>query len=344
MSASHHLPVLVADIGGTNARFALADTASTAPLLADSIRRYRVADFPGLDAAARQYLAGTGVAPRHAVLAIAGRIDGGEVRATNSPWRVSAAQVRQALALESVRLVNDFAAQGMCVPLLAASDISAVGAPPAPVPGSRERQTFAVVGPGTGLGVGALLLRDGRFAPLETEAGHCGFAPDTDEEIAVLKVLAARFGRVSSERLISGSGLVNVHQALATIAGTRAESLAPEEITAAAQAGNDALCVRAVDLFCTVFGAVAGDAVLGLGGWDGVYLTGGMSPALLPWLRRGAFRERFEAKGRLGAAMREVPTVVITHPHAGLLGAAACAVLADGGSLLHPATSRISAA
>lgn len=343
MNAATHLPVLIADIGGTNARFALADTALHAPLLVDTVRRYRVADFPSLAAAARRYLEETGATPRRAVLAIAGRIDAGEVRATNSPWRIVATELRQTLGLDHVRLLNDFAAQSLCLPLLESEDIHVIGTPPAPPIGGRAQQTFAVVGPGTGLGVGALLLRDQRFLPLETEAGHCGYAPDSPEEIEVLKVLAVRFGRVSSERLISGSGLVNLHQALATIDGAPVVALAPEQITERAQRGDDALCVRSVELFCAIFGAVAGDAVLGLGGWDGVFLAGGMSPVLLPWLRQGAFRRRFESKGRLSAPMREVPTVVVTHPHAGLLGAAASAVVEAGASLLREPTARVAA-
>ncbi len=333
-------PVLVADVGGTNARFALADTRLRAPLLTDSIRRYRVADFAAPDAAIRQYLQETGATPRRAVLAIAGRIDEDAVRSTNSTWRVHARELATALGLDHIQLINDFAAQSLCLPLLQDGDTCVLGAPPAPVIGARARQTFAVVGPGTGLGVGALLLREGRFLPLETEAGHCGYAPETAQEIAVLEVLAGRFGRVSSERLISGSGLSNLHQALAHIDGQAGEALAPEEITRRAQAGDDRLCVRSVEMFCAIFGAVAGDAALALGGWDGVFLAGGMPPVLLPWLQQGGFRRRFEGKGRLSAHMHEVPTVLITHPYAGLLGAAASAVIAAGGSLLHGSTAR----
>jgi glucokinase len=328
-------PVLIADVGGTNVRFALAAVDRRPPLVTDSIRRYRVADFPSLDAAAAQYLRETGEKPRRAVFAIAGHIDNGEVRATNSPWRIVAEEARRALDLDAVRLVNDFAAQGMCLPLLDANDIAVVGKPAAPVIGRRDPQTFAVVGPGTGLGVGALLLRDGRFSALETEGGHCGYAPGTAEEIEILQHLAKRFGHVSNERLISGGGLANLHQALTDMAGEPPQELSPEQITGAAQDGSDALCVRAVEVFCAVFGAVAGDVALNLGGWDGVWLAGGLPPLLLPWLRGEAFRRRFEDKGRLSGAMRDVPTVVITHPDAGLLGVAATAVVDAGGSLLH---------
>lgn len=332
-------PVLIADIGGTNARFALAGIGRTPPLLADSIRHYVVDDFATAHAAIAHYLRETGVKPRRAALAIAGRIKDGQVRATNSHWRIVATELRSKLDLEHIRLLNDFAAQSMCLPLLGVDDIRQVGTLPAPEVGADDAQTFAVIGPGTGLGVGALLLRDGRLLPLETEGGHCSFAPQTDEEIEILKVLTARFGHVSNERLVCADGLANLHQALAVIDGTPADALQPEQITEHAQRGNDGLCVRTVEMACAIFGAVAGDAVLGLGGWDGAYLAGGLSPVLLPWLQQGAFRRRFEDKGRYAAAMRKVPTVAITHPQAGLLGAAASAVVDAGGSLLRGAST-----
>lgn len=339
MSPAQHPPILIADIGGTNARFALADPGARPPLLVESIRRYSVSDFPSLQATAAEYLRDIGAKPRRAVFAIAGHIDDGVVRATNSPWHIVADTARHALNLESVRLINDFAAQSMCLPLLGPGDSTVIGKPMAPVIGCRDPQTFAVIGPGTGLGVGALLLREDRFRPLETEGGHCGYAPDTPEEIDILTYLASRFGHVSNERLISGSGLTNLYQALAEIDGDTVEPLAPEQITRRAQKGEDALCTRTVERFCAIFGSVVGDAVLSLGGWDGAYLAGGLPPLLVPWLRQGTFRHRFEDKGRLSPAMRDVPTLVITHPHAGLLGAAASAVVEAGGSLIDAPTT-----
>lgn len=334
MSDHSRRPVLVADIGGTNARFALADTERKQPLIAASVKRYAVADFAAPEAAVRQYLDDMGEAPRQAVFAVAGHIHDGVVDATNSPWQLSVGNLRRALDFETARLINDFAAQSLCLPLLGPDDMRCIGAPAVPEIGTTATQTFAVIGPGTGLGVGALLLRDGHFHALETEGGHAGFAPDTPEEIEILRFLNARFGHVSNERLISGDGLALIHEALAAIDGTPADPLTPETITTRATAGTDAGCLRAVECFCAIFGAVAGDAVLALGGWDGAYLAGGLPPRLLPWLTQGTFRQRFEAKGRLGAALRRTPSVIITLSHAGLLGAAASAVVMRGGSLL----------
>ena len=327
-------PILLADLGGTNVRFALADPAAAQPLLPDSVRRYRVRHFATLADAARRYFADNGQRPRHAIIAAAGRIaDGATVQITNNPWAVATHALQSELGLESVRLVNDFAAQSMAVPLLGPAYLSAVGRPALPTLGRRPAQTFVVMGPGTGLGVGGLLLRDGRYSVLESEGGHAGFAAHTTEDIAILQRLNQRFGRVSNERILCGNGLVNLYRALADIAGQDAEPLAPEDITARATAGSDPLCVRTVETLAGIFGAVAGDLVLTLGGWDGVYLTGGVLPALLPWLRHGSFRERFEAKGRFRDAMTQVPTLAITHPEPGLLGAAALAVLAAGRTL-----------
>lgn len=318
--------VLLADVGGTHVRFALADPASAQPLLDTSVRGFRVVDFAGLTEAAAAYLDAMGARPRRGVFAIAGPVDGDEVRMTNHAWTVSRARVIADLALLSLHLVNDFAAMGRCIALLGASDVQTIGARDAVRVGALPRQTFAVLGPGTGLGVGALLQREGRLVALETEGGHLGFAPRTDEEIAILRRLGARFGRVSNERLLCGSGLVNLHRALGDIHGTFVADLGPEDITRRADSGADAGCERAVGIFCELLGAVAGDLALAFGAWDGVYVGGGMTPALLPWLQRGGFRRRFEDKGRYASVLARVPTLAIVHPYAGLLGAAAIAV------------------
>ncbi len=318
--------VLLADIGGTNARFALADARAASPLLDDSVQVFAVADFPSLADAAQHYLQQTGSSVRHGVFAVAGRVDGDEARITNHPWVISVNRTRQALGFDGLKLVNDFAAQAMAVSLLSPKDVVAIG--PAhwtPAPLSVPR-TYAVIGPGTGLGVAALVIRDGRAYPLETEGGHVSFPPGTPEEIRILEVLSAQFGRVSNERLICGPGLVNLYRALGEIAGEDPGGpLLPADITARAEAG-DPRAVRTLDVFCAVFGAIAGDLVLTTGAWDGVFLTGGLVPKLLTSLQHSGFRQRFEHKGRFSPAMGRVPTLANVHPRPGLLGAAAFAV------------------
>ncbi|MEO7073417.1 MAG: glucokinase [Rhodanobacter sp.] len=316
---------LLADLGGTNVRFALCDAAADAPLLDASVRRYRVDAFASLTAAAQQYLSDCTARPRRALIAAAGRIsDGQTVQITNNPWAVNARDLARDLGLDSARLINDFAAQSMAVTLLRADEQASIGGLPPPVIGECD-QTFVVMGPGTGLGVGALLLRDGHASVLESEGGHAGFAPQEPDDAAIIACLVRRFGRVSNERVLSGQGLVNVHAALCEIAGEPVPALQPEDITRLAAADDDALCVRTMETVAGMFGAIAGDFVLTLGGWDGVYLTGGLLPVLTPWLQRGRFRERFEAKGRFADTLRSVPTVAITAAEPGLLGAAAVA-------------------
>lgn len=315
--------VLLADIGGTNARFALADPGAAMPLLDDSIRGFPVDAFGSLADAGRHYLEETGARPSRAVFAVAGRVDGDIARMTNHPWVVSSERAREALELDSVDLVNDFVAQSMAVELLGGGDTRALGAP-ARIAADGTNRTFAVIGPGTGLGVGALVIRDGRAWPLATEGGHAGFAPGTPEEIAILERLSTDYGRVSNERIVSGSGLVNLHRAISQIAGLDPGPMQPEDVTAGASAG-DHRCMRAVDVFCAAFGAIAGDLVLTMGAWDGVYLSGGIVPPLLPALQHSGFRQRFEGKGRYAPVMARVPTIAVTHPQPGLLGAAALA-------------------
>jgi len=326
MSDTH---ALLADVGGTNVRFALADLRAPSPLLEHSVRRFEVADHPALADAAQHYLdahAPSRQRPRWGVFAVAGRVDGGTARITNHPWTFSHRDTQHALRLEGLRLVNDFTAQAMAIDLLGGADLVSIGGPGVAPPRGGDR-TYAVIGPGTGLGVSALLVRDGRAYALETEGGHVDFAPGTREEREILQVLAGRYGRVSNERLVSGGGLVNIHHALGVLsgAGSAASPLRPREITEGAALG-DVRCERAIEVFCSVFGAMAGDLVLTLGAWDGVFLTGGLVPKLLTELQQPHFRERFEAKGRFAPDMARVPVMAVVHEHAGLLGAAACAL------------------
>lgn len=321
--------VLLADIGGTNARFALADTALDSPLIVDSVGEYVVADFPSLADAAQHYLSETGASAQNGVFAVAGRVDGDHARITNHPWVISLSRTRTALGFQGLKLVNDFAAQAMAVSLLAASDVVAIGgATWSPAPKGVDK-TYAVIGPGTGLGVGGLMIRDGQRYPLETEGGHVSFPPGTPEEIDILKRLSQQFGRVSNERLICGPGLVNLHRALSEMAGEDPGPMQPADVTARAAAG-DPRCMRALDVFCAVFGAISGDLVLSAGAWDGVFLTGGLVPKVLSSLQHSGFRQRFEHKGRFSPAMARVPTLAVIHPRPGLLGAAAFAVESFG--------------
>src|SRR5690606_18294475 len=310
-----------------NARFALADVSARSPLLDDSIEEYAVADFPSLGDAARHYLDsdGTGTGVRRGVFAVAGRVEGGHARITNHPWTIQATRIRAMLGFDDVRLINDFAAQSMAIPALQGTDLATLGGVQWTPDTEAVDRTYAIIGPGTGLGVGVLVVRDGRYWPLETEGGHASFPPGTPEEIAILQQLSEQFGRVSNERLVCGPGLVNIHRALSEIAGVDPGPMQPEDVTAGA-AARDPRCMRTIDVFCAVFGAIAGDLVLTTGAWDGVFLTGGLVPRMLDALRHSGFRQRFEHKGRFAPNMARVPSTAVLHPQAGLLG---CAVIAQ---------------
>ncbi len=324
---------LIADVGGTNARFALAEVRPAGPPHPVAATRFAVAQFATFDEAVAQYLREAGTRPTRAVFAVAAPVPGGIAQFTNSPWRIDAAALRARFGFDSVRLVNDFAAMSAAVPQLEAGELCPLG--PLAVPGLRDGRdrVLGVIGPGTGLGAGLLLVRDGRTIVIETEGGHTSFAPANEEEVAVLRVLRGRFGHVSNERLICGPGLVNLYGALAEVAAAAAPLPSPEAIVAAAHDDSTSLAGRAVEMLCGLLGGVAGDLALIGGTWDGVYLAGGLVGPLLPWLQRGGFRRRFEDKGRRSTEMARVPTLAILRPDAGLLGAAAWA--AEG--LIEPA-------
>jgi glucokinase len=316
---------LIADVGGTNVRFALARPGTNDILVPDSVAQFGVASFDSLAAAADHYVTDLGVRPSHAVLAVAGPTDGRSVVMTNSPWRISADGIAAALELEYATLVNDLAALTAGIPFLPAGALRTIGAREPPRLDGMLARVIAVIGPGTGLGVGVLIHRAGSTFVLDTEGGHVAFAPNTLEECEVLRLLAARFDRVSNERLISGPGLLNVYGALCTLAGSMPQHTTPTAIATAAAVGTDREAQRAIELFTEILGAVAGDLVMTYGAWDGVYVAGVLVTALLPWLEREPFRARFESKGRIAAAMSAVPTVAVVHEQAGLFGAAAIA-------------------
>jgi glucokinase len=310
---------LVADIGSTNARFALANVSPGRPPVLTRVASLACAGYPSLAAAIRAYLETVPVEekPTHATLAVAGPITGDAVKLTNLPWEFSIAEMRKELGLAGLQVINDFTAISYSLPSLPASALAAIG----PSHTASAAKSFGVIGPGTGLGVGALLHIHGKYVPVPSEGGHATFAPVTDTEMAIARILHARFGHVSNERLLSGRGLVWIYEALATVAGKPAEDIAPHVVTERALAGTDDLCRETLNLFCAVLGSVAGDLALLLYA-DAIYIAGGIVPRFIDFLRASTFRQRFEDKGRFAARMAIVPTLVIMEPYPGLIGAA----------------------
>jgi glucokinase len=313
---------LVGDIGGTNCRFALAAGGSAAISLPVS---YPCADFENAADAIGAYLRREGVAGKiaWAVIAVAGPVDRNAVMLTNRDWRMSGAELARTLGIGEVRLVNDFAALAASTPHIDEQHLIALGGgAPNAVDGVT---TSAVVGPGTGLGAGGLIRGPGGTVTLTSEGGHTTFAPCDDLEREIVRLLLQRFDRISNERLLSGDGLRNIYWALCAMDGAPHETLQAQEVTRRAAEGSDPRSALAMQVFSRVLGAFGGDVVLTFGARGGLYLAGGMMRVILPMLDRAAFRERFEAKGRLRPFMAEIPAWVVVHPYPALIGAAALA-------------------
>lgn len=315
-------PALLGDIGGTNARFALTDLAAAEPVISHA-RALRNVEFASLQHAAEHYLADVGVAPKQAAIAVASPVNADEIRLTNRAWSFSRRELERSLGLAHLRLLNDFGAVAWSVPSLEAGDRELLHGSDA----GELRGPVTVMGPGTGLGMALLVgsAADG-WRVVETEGGHVSFAPLGDEEQCIARWLTARFGRASTERLLSGAGLSHIDAALSGVEALPAQGAAPAlrdpaDIVAAALDGHDLAARRALARFCAVLGSVAGDAAL-IHGARTVTIAGGIVPRFIPFLRSSGFRERFLAKGRFAAYLESVTIQVITHPHPGLLGAA----------------------
>ena len=310
---------LVGDVGGTNARFALADITGASPRLI-ACESVLCADYAGVEEAIEHYLRGAptqGARPCAAAIAVAGPVTRGAAELTNGPWRISEAALIEG-GFPSARVINDYCALALAVRHLQPQDLGSIGDGAA----AAADQTVAVLGAGTGLGVSAAVRNGPLEAIATTEGGHIAFAPGDEVEIEILRQLTTQFARVSLERLLSGPGLVSLRWALGRIAGRDVEPLTPEQIVIRATAGTDGLCVESLNRFCAIYGAAAGDIALVYGARGGVYLGSGIAPSIVGWLRQSAFRSRFEAKGRFAEYLKAIPTQVILHPYAALLGAA----------------------
>lgn len=307
-------PILVADIGGTNARFGLIDDTGI-----HDPRIFRCADFPSAQAAAEAYLDTVRPAerPRQGAFCIAGPVTGDVITPTNLPWGFSVETVRAALGFERLRVINDFTAVALSIPRLTDADRRQVG-DGRPEPGA----VIGVIGPGSGLGVSGLVPGPQGWTALSGEGGHTTMAPVSDRESAVLAQLRKTYDHVSAERVISGPGLVNLYEALSIVDGRDPARLTPAEVTAKALEGSEAHCVEAVEMFCAMLGTVAGNLALTLGARGGVYIAGGIVPKLGPVFVHSRFRKRFQEKGRLREYLAPIPTYVITHELPAFLGLA----------------------
>jgi glucokinase len=313
-------PSLIADVGGTNVRFALMyDSLLLDKMPLEDVASLTCADYPNLAAAMRAYLAQTAppAPPSRAAIAVASPVTGDRVELTNNGWSFSIAGLQAEFSLTSLSVMNDFTALALSVPDLGENDLLKIGG------GAAARQCpIAVIGPGTGLGVSGLIPSETDWIVLATEGGHATLAASDERERAVVAELARRFGHVSFERAVSGPGLVNLHDALAAIDGAPGNSPTPDQVTQAALSGSDAICVEALGMFCALLGTAAGNLALTLGARGGVYVGGGIAPRLGHALAESQFRARFEDKGRFRPYMEAIPSYVITRENSALFGLA----------------------
>ena len=310
---------LVGDIGGTNARFALvADAAAPQQMF----RPVATADFPDIEAAVEAAVfARTALRPRSAVIDLAGPITGDAVKITNAHWVIRPVEAIRRLGLDEMILLNDFEALSLALTALQPDDLALIGGPAGGSAGAK-----VVLGPGTGLGVGALLEVGGLWAPVPGEGGHVEFGPAEADEFALWPHIEPEHGtRIEAETLLCGRGLVRLYRALSAAEGIPADLSTPAEITDRALARSDVAAVRTVTLMCRMLGRLAGDMALTFMARGGVYIGGGISPRILPFLREGSFRRAFEAKAPHHALMATIPTWVITRDNPALPGLAAFA-------------------
>jgi glucokinase len=308
---------LVADIGGTNARFALARDGA---VLWPTLSRYSTAGYPTLPDALRHYLDSQRAAPTTACLAVAGPVVDGAIAMTNSPWRVQREALAAAFDLRAVSVLNDFAALALALPHLRDAQLAQLGGT-APAGPCR-----VVLGPGTGFGTATLLDTTAGPVVLPSEAGHAALGAADAEELALFDWLLRDrgdiHGAVYRELLLSGPGLALLHRALNALQGRPdTDHRSAPEITAAALAG-DPDCTATLDRFCALLGSAARDLALTLGARGGVYIAGGIVRHFIPFLRRSRFRQRFEASAHMADYLRPIPVYVITESGSGLVGAA----------------------
>lgn len=318
--------ILVADIGGTNARFAVVHLGKDAQS-SNSQQGFhpqqqitlKCAEHPSIAAMAKAYCQQAGIPiPAYGCLAIAGPIENGLAKMTNLNWAFRIEDMRQELGMQALDVINDFAALAYATPFLRSDEIKSLH------PGkANPSAAMVVMGPGTGFGMAGLVPDDDDWKILPTEGGHCNLAPGTETELAIRAFLARTEEHVSIEDVLSGRGLVSIYRALADRDGVAAEALKPADVSNRGLANEDPLCREALVSFCELLGSVAGDKALSLGAKGGVFLGGGIIPKIADFLPQTAFCARFEHKGPMRGYVSEIPVNMIINDVAALVGTAA---------------------
>jgi glucokinase len=310
---------VLADVGGTNVRFAIARDGTLGP-----VAHMRVADYPQFGDALAAFLDGqaTGPSVRRAILGVAGVVENGHCALTNNPWVVATNEIRTRFGFTHIRIVNDFEAIAWSLPRLAADDLRMVGGRSA-----KAGAPMVVLGPGTGLGVAAYVRAVGGDIVIGSEGGHATLAGSSPREDAIMAKLRSQYGHASAERALSGDGLRNLYHAIAALDGLNVRKRSAEEITQAAIDGSCATSRAAVDAFCSLLGSVAGNFALSFGAQGGVYVAGGIVSHIRDYFLKSQFRARFEAKGRLRHYLQAIPVYLILHDDPAFLGLQALAAI-----------------
>ena len=311
-------PLLIGDIGGTNARFQILVNPNAKPIAFPNLLTANHSTIE--DAIKTSILENTEVKPCAAVIAAAGPIENGRLDLTNYNWSIRPESFLHDLSIDDLTLLNDFEAQALATTAFEPEDIVKIGEGEPISNASR-----VIVGPGTGLGVAGLIHGQDRWIPVPGEGGHVGMGPQTDEDLSIWRFLENENNRVSAEQLVSGRGILNIYKAVSAREGRNAELTTPEQITAAALAGTDQLAVNSVELFCGYLGRVAGDMALTFLARGGVYIAGGIGKQITSIMKDSRFRYEFENKFPHSELLKSIPTYLIVHENAALSGLASFA-------------------
>ena len=311
LSGAEDERVLLGDIGGTNARFALFAGGTLGP-----VEHYPVAAYANIAAAITAFLARQEQPETitSAVLGVAGPVEEGRTELVNSGWVIDAAALRTGLGFHRVALINDFEAIAWALLKFTPDHLKSIGRGSA-----QPGRVMVALGPGTGLGLAAMLPGEPNRV-IATEGGHANLAASSEREDAVLAQMRRKLGRVSVERAISGPGLQNLYAAIAELDHVNAPARSAAEISQAAVDGSCPVSKAALDMFCAMLGTVAGDAALLFRARGGVYLAGGILPRIIDYVAQSEFRARFEAKGRMRGYLETIPTSIIMHTDPAFLG------------------------
>ncbi len=302
---------LVADIGGTNARFALVGPERNALL---DVRYLVCAEYASLTEAIQDYLKTATFMPDRAVISIAAPITGENLSMTNHHWRFNISEVCKALGWQSLQVINDYTALALAVGVLGSEHCVAIGGG-----AIQGRYPVAVIGPGTGLGVSGAVPQGDTWIPIESQGGHVCYGAQTPEEARILESIGESVSPITAETLVSGPGISLLYEAITRIERGTAKRVSPAEVSRLASE-NDPPAVKALSIFCDVLGTVAGDLALTLGARGGVYICGGIAPRMINFIQASGFRGRFEQHGKMSEYLRQIPVFVVTEDSPGLIG------------------------